>query len=188
MRRVLVVVLALAVAAGAGACNKKKDDDSAVSTPKAASNVECLSDSLMDTYSRIPHTDSPGYSGPLSPRDNPQYTVNPPSGGDHLSVPVGPGVWEGARIPPDGNLVHSLEHGYVIIWHKPGLPDAEEQTILKVLHKYPRDVLVVERANMDKPVAATAWRTRMLCSGADEGALSAFVEDNRNQAPEKIPH
>lgn len=188
MRRLVVVVVVFALAAGA--CGKSKKDDAAstTSTSAASSQFECVSDSLMDVYSPIPHTDSAGYTGPLAPRNNPHYTVNPPSGGDHLGQAVPPGVYEGSRIPLDGYLVHSLEHGYVIIWHKPGLAAAEEQTILDVQKKYARDVLVVERADMDKPVAATAWGKRMLCTGADKGALSAFVEDNRNQAPEKIPH
>jgi len=76
----------------------------------------------------------------------------------------------------------------VIIWFKPSLSSSDKAVLRSVLQKYPRDVLLVERAGMDRPVAATAWGHRMLCGGVNKSALSAFVEDNRNQAPEKIPH
>ncbi len=41
------------------------------------------------------------------------YEFNPPTSGNHYGEPSKPGMYD---IPPaDGNLVHSLEHGYIII-------------------------------------------------------------------------
>jgi hypothetical protein len=191
---VLGIVLAVVVVGIIGATSGK-DDDQKTGTPAASEDASaaCVSDTRMDHYStgdKVPvvHTDSPGYQGPLAPRDNPRYTVNPPSGGDHLSVAVPPGVYEGDRVPPDGNLVHSLEHGYVIIWFKPEVSDADKQVLRDVFDKYRRDTLLVERTDMERPVAATAWGRRMLCDGVDRKQLSSFIEDYRNKAPEKIPH
>ncbi|MDQ1438012.1 MAG: hypothetical protein QOK43_1641, partial [Acidimicrobiaceae bacterium] len=153
----------------------------------------CKKDSAMDHYSDkdkagVVHTDAPGYAGPLSPRNNPSYSVNPPSGGDHLSFAESPGTYEGQRVPLDGNLVHSLEHGYVIIWFRPDISDADKATLESVRQLYPRDTLVVERRQLDKPVAATAWHQRLLCGRIDKTALANFVRDARNKAPERIPH
>ena len=192
-RRAALAFVALALVAGACGTDNKNDDAGSTSPSTTAGSAAssgsaaCTSDTKMDVYSAPPHTDSPTYSGPLSPRDNPKYTVNPPSGGDHLSRSVGPGVIEGDP-PPDGYLVHSLEHGYVVIWHKPGLADAQTKAIEAARDAYPRDVIVVERSDMEPKVAATAWGHRLLCDGADEDALTAFIKDFRNQAPEKIPH
>jgi hypothetical protein len=186
----LAVVILIGVIAGG---NTSDDDDSGSQSALPGADITCVSDTRMDHYSTedkvsVVHTDSPGYAGPLSPRDDPEYTVNPPSGGDHLSRAVAPGTYEGERVPPDGNLVHSLEHGYVIIWHQPGLSDDDLSAIDDVRAKYARDVLVVERSAMDKPVAATAWGNRLLCDGVNSAALGNFVQHFRNQAPEKIPH
>lgn len=43
------------------------------------------------------------------------YTFNPPTSGDHYPNWITKGVYDTPR--PDGNLVHSLEHGYVIVWY-----------------------------------------------------------------------
>lgn len=144
----------------------------------------------MDAYSLngVVHTDHPGYAGPLAPKDNPKYTVNPPSGGDHLSRASSAGVYQGANVPLDGNLVHALEHGYVILWFKPSATPAERAVLDSVFQELRRDTLLVERADMPTPIAATAWQQRLLCQGADRATLAGFVTTARNQAPEKIPH
>ena len=49
------------------------------------------------------------------------YRENPPTSGKHFAVPADDGLYNGAP-PPDTALVHSLEHGRVIIWVKPSLP------------------------------------------------------------------
>jgi hypothetical protein len=176
-----VVALVVAVAlAGAGGGGSKR----ATTTTVPLGTGVCKADTKMDVYSSPPHTDTPAYRGPLTPRNNPTYTVNPPSGGDHLSAAVPPGIYTGSKVPPDGNLVHSLEHGYVIIWFQPGLVDQ----VRPVYDSAPRDVLLVERANMDTPVAATAWGHRLLCSAVDVPQLEAFVQQYVNKGPEAIPH
>lgn len=41
------------------------------------------------------------------------YKFNPPTGGDHYESWITKGVYDEPRI--DGNVVHSLEHGYIVI-------------------------------------------------------------------------
>lgn len=43
------------------------------------------------------------------------YQFNPPTSGDHYPSWIAKGFYEEPRM--DGNLIHSLEHGYIIIWY-----------------------------------------------------------------------
>lgn len=185
-RRGPAALLALVLLTGACGGGGGGDDDE----PDDGTTGGCITDTKMDAYSApgVVHTDAPGYAGPMGAGPTPTYTVNPPSGGDHLSQATQPGVYAGLNIVPDGNLVHSLEHGYVIIWYRSDLSIPEITTVRDVRDKYPRDVLVVERKDMVAPVAATAWKHRLLCERADADDLADFVEKARNKGPEKVPH
>ena len=44
-----------------------------------------------------------------------EYTSNPPTSGTHFPVWAKPGVYD--RFLSDGYLIHSMEHGYIIIWY-----------------------------------------------------------------------
>ena len=173
----------------AGACGGGDDDNEPAKPPPDGTTGECTTDTQMDVYSapKPVHTDAPGYTGPLA-APTPTYTVNPPSGGDHLARAAPTGVFTGPNVPPDGAIVHSLEHGYVVIWYRPDLPTDQVATVRAVRDKYPRDTLVVERKDMPVPVAATAWKQRLLCQRADADDLGDFVAKARNKAPEKVPH
>ncbi len=117
----------------------------------------------------------------------PTYTVNPPAGGDHYPVPASAGIYLD-NPPTDGELVHSLEHGYVILWFDPTTEVADLKSIEDVANQYARDTLVVPRTGMSVPLAATAWHQRLLCQGFNRTALLNFIAKWRNQGPEKIPH
>jgi hypothetical protein len=117
-----------------------------------------------------------------------QYDTNPPSGGNHNPNPASAGTYTTTNTPPDAQIVHALEHGYVTIWYKPDVAAATITDLQTLAAKYDRDVLLVPRASMDKPVAATAWHRRLLCTQPDVSALDTFVTSYRNQGPERIPH
>ena len=175
--RVLIggVVLLLVGALAAVIINNRREASETISRLEAGS---CQFDRESDTTSAPPNNHVP----------NPTYEVNPPAGGDHLTSPSPAGIYTAENLPPDGQLVHSLEHGYVVIWYRPDLP-AEAQTQLReVTEKYSKDVLLVPRPTLPKPVAATAWERRLLCDDADVAALDLFVDSFRNEGPEKVPH
>jgi hypothetical protein len=115
------------------------------------------------------------------------YTVNPPAGGDHDAVPSPAGFYTEATVPADGHLVHSLEHGYVVIWYQPAAVSAATLDELRGLAGRARWVLVAPRPSMATPLAATAWHRRLLCpDGAGvAGPIGSFVTAFRNQGPEK---
>ena len=116
------------------------------------------------------------------------YEVNPPSGGDHNPSASPPGIFTVDNTPPDAQIVHSLEHGYVTIWHRPDVDSATLDGLKGVSNKYPRDTLLVPRATLEQPVAATAWHRRLLCERPDTEALERFVKEYRNKGPEKVEH
>ncbi|MBI4157651.1 DUF3105 domain-containing protein [Candidatus Woesebacteria bacterium] len=43
------------------------------------------------------------------------YASNPPAGGEHFPIWAKPGIYD--RFISDGYFIHSMEHGYVIIWY-----------------------------------------------------------------------
>ena len=119
---------------------------------------------------------------------NPTYEVDPPAGGNHSPRAAQPRVYQEGNAPPDGEVVHAMEHGYVILWHRPNASDAERDAVQRAADRYERDVLVVPRASLPTPVAATAWGQRLLCQQAEPEALAEFVRLYRNKGPEKVPH
>jgi hypothetical protein len=60
---------------------------------------------------------------------SPVYRVDPPSGGDHTARAAGAGRYSEASAPGEGELVHAMEHGYVILWHRPDITDTQHETV-----------------------------------------------------------
>jgi hypothetical protein len=126
------------------------------------------------------------------------YKQNPPNSGKHYYVPADDGLYN-STPPPDSKLVHSQEHGRVVIWAKPSLPREDRQQIRALFDEDSYQMIVVERKNMPYAVAATAWSAdptplgtgRTLgCPNWSDGvidALRAFRDEHRSNGPEPIP-
>jgi hypothetical protein len=113
------------------------------------------------------------------------YTIDPPAGGDHDPVPAPAGFYDPTDVPTDGHLVHSLEHGFVVIWYRPGSVPPSTLDGLRDLARRHRWVLVAPRPSLPTPLAATAWHRRLLCPDGASGPIGNFVTAFRNQGPEK---
>lgn len=171
---VLVGVVGLSLVRGSG----PGDDAPRLSGPLRESLEQggCSADSRADKgQEHVPST---------------SYSVNPPAGGDHHSAPAPAGFYDMANVPADGNLVHSLEHGFVVVWYRPDGVSAATVDGLRELARSRRWVLVVPRPSLPTALAATAWHRRLLCpDGADpfraNGPIGNFVTAFRNQGPEK---
>ena len=133
-------------------------------------------------------TDSDAGAGRNHTTANVAYEVDPPSGGNHNPSAAPPGIYTNETRPPDSQIVHSLEHGYVVLWHGPDIDAAQLDELRGLAGRYDRDVLLVPRESMDVPVAATAWHRRLLCSRVDVEPLERFVTEYRNEGPEDVPH
>ena len=63
----------------------------------------------------------PGQAVPSLSRDHVtdiagvDYNSNPPTSGPHFAVWAKPGLYD--RLISDGYFIHSMEHGYVVIWY-----------------------------------------------------------------------
>jgi Protein of unknown function (DUF3105) len=113
------------------------------------------------------------------------YRTDPPAGGDHSLTPSAPSVYR--EPPPDEQVVHSMEHGDIVLWHKPDAPPDVLEQLGRLADRYDGDVLVVPRASMRTPVAATAWHRRLLCPAFEQSAFDLFVRTYRDKGPEKVP-
>ena len=118
---------------------------------------------------------------------SPSYQVNPPAGGDHLASVARAGTYSGGSVPEDGRLVHSLEHGYVIAWHQPDLPEDQLAQLQAFQRQHDEDVIVAERRDLPVPVAATAWGQRLLCQQVETGPLNRFFDEHVGNGPEDVP-
>lgn len=127
------------------------------------------------------------------------YKTNPPTTGRHYEIPAEDGVYGGAP-PPDEALVHSLEHGRVIIWVKPSV-SADARATIRALFDEDEgfQTLLVQRKNMPGAVEATAWNRDPLPGGTGRtlscdrwspevvDALRAFRDEHRSNGPEPVP-
>jgi len=155
----------------------------AVNAPPA--NAALMGDEVPMILSRD-HIPTDSVPGP--------YNSNPPAGGAHYPIDFTEHFYqesELATLPahPEGYLVHSLEHGYVIFWYncqaagtncdslKKTIQDVMDQTGGKKLIAFPW-------TNMDVPLAMTSWGRIMKFQTPDPAVMKQFVESNRYQAPE----
>ena len=95
-------------------------------------------------------------------------------------------MFAGSAVPADGLLVHSLEHGYVVIWHKPDLPELQRTALEDLQAANDGDVIIAEGANIPTPIAATAWNQRLLCDAVEQEVLGRFFEEYVGKGPEKV--
>ena len=183
-RKALAVRLGIAavVAALLGALAVKLVSD----RREAAAAESRLTKGSCDVDTRSDPTDRAG----ANHVPNATYRVDPPAGGNHDPEVAGSDtdLYGEGGVPPDGQLVHALEHGYVIFWYKPAVRGQELDELRQVAERHDRDVLVVPRPSMRPRVAATAWGRRLLCDKLEAGPLGEFVVRYRNKGPEKVPH
>ncbi|MCW2776409.1 MAG: hypothetical protein JWN17_134 [Frankiales bacterium] len=172
LRRVLVGGLVGALALGGLATAVLLKQRSSRSLAQDLTSGSCTTDTRSDAVRSARHV------------KDPVYRVDPPAGGSHTLEVAKAGTYAGAAVPPDGQLVHALEHGYVVLWHRPGVGLADLE---RVRRRHPEDVIVAERASLPEPVAATAWKSRLLCQQVEPLALERFTEARIGQGPEDLP-
>jgi hypothetical protein len=123
------------------------------------------------------------------------YASNPPAGGKHFDENWPAHFYEESELAslptyPEGYLVHSLEHGYVIFWYNCNVAsvtdcDALKQSIRNVMDETGGTKLIAfPWASMDVPLALTSWGRILNFDQPDEAEMARFVRTNRYQAPE----
>lgn len=109
---------------------------------------------------------------------------DPPAAGDVEDVePARPGFYEPAdEAPSDLGLLRAMRQGFVVLWYD---PKTSLDPLQAISDRFGRDLILVPRPGMARPVALTAWGRRALCTAPDETATARFVEAFRDQGPEK---
>jgi hypothetical protein len=137
---------------------------------------------VMPDSSHVPESTDPG-----------PYNTNPPTSGRHFDASWRPAFYDAPPAGvayPEGHLVHSLEHGYIIFWYNCDLLDEQACTELKADIQ---GVMDAERMNkviaypwttIDYPVVLTSWGRMLEMETFDPDVARAYVQQNRNQSPE----
>ncbi len=124
-----------------------------------------------------------------------EYSTNPPTSGPHYANSQPAGIYD--KPVPDGNLIHSMEHGAVILWFKPSgntnnQPAEGDELDVERLKQIFSSVsvskkIMVPRDSLDVPIALTSWGRLLKLQTIDEGQIKNFMETNENRGPEKAP-
>ena len=138
---------------------------------------------VIASSAHVPDTAQPG-----------PYNSNPPAGGTHYDTDYSEKFYKEsdlANLPkyPEGYLVHSLEHGYVIFWYNCQVAGTDcvalKKTIQDVMDKTGGDKLIAfPWSTMDVPLAMTSWGRILNFTTPDPVVMEKFVKTNRYQAPE----
>jgi Protein of unknown function (DUF3105) len=125
------------------------------------------------------------------------YNTNPPTSGRHYEIPAEDGAY--GEAPQDEQLVHTLEHGRVIVWFRPGLPEDQRADLKALFDEDSYQMVLVPRADMPYQVAASAWNRDPVPNGTGRlmtcdrmtpeafDALRAFRDEHRSNGPEPVP-
>jgi hypothetical protein len=123
--------------------------------------------------------------GHLSPGDSiPAYKSVPPTSGTHNPVWYPAGVYDNNADVTQ--LLHSLEHGYVILYYN-GVSQDELNQLINIQRSDSFKVIVAPYPNMPYRVALAAWTKLQTCDGVNEQAIRSFTAQFRNQGPEQSP-
>lgn len=125
--------------------------------------------------------------------------------GDHYGDWIRAGVYETPL--DDGNLIHSLEHGYVVLSYKckvksekldgteateSGEQNRDEQCeetknqLTKIYEKKgKRKLIIVPRPQMSTKITLYAWNYLLKLDQFDEERITQFINTYRDQGPER---
>jgi len=114
------------------------------------------------------------------------YSSNPPTSGVHYDDSQPSGIYD--KPVPDGNLVHSMEHGAVILWYKSDMPATESAQLKSIFNSVAvNKKIMVPRDNLEVPVALTSWERLLKLQTINEDQIKAFMEINEGRGPEQAP-
>ena len=121
-------------------------------------------------------------------KGTPRYRTNPPTSGPHAPQAAADGAWE--TSPPVPALVHALEHGRIIMWHRPN--DRQAMRTLRDIgdEDSSKMILTPNTTGMPYRIAASAWGHLLGCPELNDevkAAVRAFRDAYRSKGPEFVP-
>jgi hypothetical protein len=116
------------------------------------------------------------------------YNTDPPASGNHNPIPGEDGAYYD-DAPSIEALVHSLEHGRIVIWFKPSLPSGEKGSLKALFDEDPPGMIIAPEDTMPYEVAASAWTHIVACPEMNPrvfDAIRTFKERYRGRGPEQV--
>lgn len=124
--------------------------------------------------------------GHVSKDERVAYETDPPLSGQHYATWINPGFYDQPQIPEE--LVHSLEHGHVVIYYDEAKLTATELDAVNALTRKHRGnwdgVVAVPRTDPEHPLVLTAWEHALRLNGYDAAVVDQFVDLFRGRGPE----
>jgi hypothetical protein len=155
-------------------------------SPASESGTGALPDKAVPVMSSARHI------APGSPHE--PYSTDPPTSGPHYSVPAKAGFY--TEAPPDEQLVHNLEHGYVVIWYRSEDLSAKDrarfladiQAAMKSggtsANTGTPKLIAVPRPTLRSRLTLTSWGHLDELDHFDQQRILSFIASFRDQAPE----
>ena len=127
------------------------------------------------------------------PDEQIDYRSEPPSIGRHYQEWPEDDLYDEA--PFTSHVVHTLEHGRILIWLRPDLTDEQRAQFKALYEEDPYHVIMLPREELKEPFAVTAWVGQstghtLRCKELNDqswDAIRAFKEKYRDKAPEFVP-
>jgi hypothetical protein len=122
--------------------------------------------------------------GHLEPGQGHSYGIAFPTSGIHDRVPIGPGFYTEPQRATQ--LVHSVEHGHIVIYYEdPGAEARDTIEAWTTLFGGNWDgVVAVPSSGLGKAVVLTAWRKMLKLDTFEPASAAAFVDAYRGRGPE----
>jgi hypothetical protein len=117
-----------------------------------------------------------------------KYKTNPPTSGNHNPVPADDDAY--GTPPPTEKLVHSLEHGRIIVWYKRSLPERRIGQLKGLFDQDPYHLILAANNSMPFELAVSAWGHSAACKKVSDESfdvLRAFRDRYRDKGPEFVP-
>jgi hypothetical protein len=146
-----------------GCSSKSSSSDTAAADSVAADTAAFVDMSAVKVY-ELPAPEH--VETPIS------YPQSPPVGGDHNPAWQNCGSY--ADAVQNEMAVHSLEHGAVWITYRPGLADADVET-LRARTINQTHLLVSPYREQASPVVLTAWGHQLALDSVKDPRIAAFI-------------
>lgn len=120
----------------------------------------------------------------VDPGQSVNYDSDFPTSGPHDPNPVMPGIYSDMQRPEQ--LVHSLEHGNIVIYVDEPTTDTI-QALQSWVDQFsgPWDgIVVTPKAGLDESVVLTAWTKKLVLDEFQPEAAATFIDAYRGRGPE----
>ncbi len=119
------------------------------------------------------------------------YQNYPPSSGTHYDA-TAPYGFSAVELP-EGQIVHSMEHGSVVLYYKPDVAQSVKDDLKKAYDQLPAGkygkvkMVIAPYANMKTPLALAAWTRLLPMTEYNYQTVFTFYKALVDKGPEDVP-